>query len=792
MARHSIFFRWAFVLLLFGLGLPAVAQLSLNDNALDLLPGEAVQSDIRLLQQMGLVDRLFVTLSAGDSFADDSVAATTALRAATEQLGRQLRESGKFSFVLSRLPEGYERSLFESLQPSLPHLFAGADLRILEERISPDGILERLRGVFALVNSPAGIALKKQVQRDPLGITSIVLQKLGYLKSEFSMHIEDGFFVSGDGRNYLVLAESQMPLTDSDGAHAIDSLLDDFNRTSGVEGIELHTIGSLPHTLANSRMIQRDLRMLLPLASVLLVLLLALSLRDIRAAVVFGVPFLAAPPAIGMTLMFHGKLSGLALGFGIVLFGIAVDFSVHLYLALSREPGGRSDVIKRIARPIFFALLTTSAVFLVLLFSQVPSHRQMATLALLGILLAVLFAWLVIPTIIPEREGGRKTKTEEPLRLPSLSLQSGKLIIVAWLLLIACGFAAWPQLRYNGDLRVLDVPDPGVKADEAHFSAVWGDKGEQAFVIVRGRSLGEVLDSNSKVFTYLTDNGIEHFQSFAPILPGPTAQAENLAAWRQFWDQKQPQFAGDFAVAAASLGFREDGFLPFFEWLASGAQPLAVEPLMQGALQPLLLSLLKRTSSSDGTDEFLAMTTVTFDDTTQPLLMDIDLHIPGAEVLANITWRTKVEHQLRQDIIFLSLGAGIAIVILVTLQFRAWVQVIAVLAPVIAALSAMTLFCYVTGNHLNMMHLIMGIMVIGLSVDYGIFIVCARTEQTSGTSLLAVSICAASSLVGFGVLAFASHPALHALGITVLIGIGVAWPTAVFVSPALLHVLGRR
>ncbi len=85
-----------------------------------------------------------------------------------------------------------------------------------------------------------------------------------------------------------------------------------------------------------------------------------------------------------------------------------------------------------------------------------------------------------------------------------------------------------------------------------------------------------------------------------------------------------------------------------------------------------------------------------------------------------------------------------------------------------------------------MMHLIMGIMVIGLSVDYGIFIVCSRLSRLQTTSGRAVSICAASSLIGFGVLAFASHPALHALGITVLVGIGVAWPTALLVSPVLL------
>lgn len=85
-----------------------------------------------------------------------------------------------------------------------------------------------------------------------------------------------------------------------------------------------------------------------------------------------------------------------------------------------------------------------------------------------------------------------------------------------------------------------------------------------------------------------------------------------------------------------------------------------------------------------------------------------------------------------------------------------------------------------------MMHLIMGIMVIGLSVDYGIFVACSRLTGDTGTASMAVSICACSSLIGFGVLAFAHHPALHSLGITVLVGIGAAWPVALFVSPFLI------
>ena len=118
-------------------------------------------------------------------------------------------------------------------------------------------------------------------------------------------------------------------------------------------------------------------------------------------------------------------------------------------------------------------------------------------------------------------------------------------------------------------------------------------------------------------------------------------------------------------------------------------------------------------------------------------------------------------------------------------------MVVATLAPVSSALAGMSLFASLSGQELNTMHVLMGIMVIGLCVDYGVFSVCAHSYGITRTTRKAVSICAVSSCIGFGVLAFANHPALYSLGVTVLVGISVAWPTALWVTPAILTA-GRK
>ena len=114
--------RWFIVLTVFGVGLFFCKDLKLADDALDLLPGEAVRGDISMLQRMGLVDRLFITISIKEEGGIPAPVSKKTLQESIRKLGDLLTESGRFSYVLSRLPEGYEFALFAGLQPSLPLL----------------------------------------------------------------------------------------------------------------------------------------------------------------------------------------------------------------------------------------------------------------------------------------------------------------------------------------------------------------------------------------------------------------------------------------------------------------------------------------------------------------------------------------------------------------------------------------------------------------------------------------------------------------------------------------------
>jgi hypothetical protein len=159
MSKTTVLLRWSVVVTALVLGAVLSLNLSINDNALDLLPGEVVEGDLQNLQNLGLVDRVFITLTVDENQYPTIEDAQNALKKSAEILGDILQASNRFSQVMARLPKGYELSLFGNLQPYLSVLFDENDLAAIAGMTTDAGLQQTMNDSFALLNSPAGIGL---------------------------------------------------------------------------------------------------------------------------------------------------------------------------------------------------------------------------------------------------------------------------------------------------------------------------------------------------------------------------------------------------------------------------------------------------------------------------------------------------------------------------------------------------------------------------------------------------------------------------------------------------------
>ncbi len=129
--------------------------------------------------------------------------------------------------------------------------------------------------------------------------------------------------------------------------------------------------------------------------------------------------------------------------------------------------------------------------------------------------------------------------------------------------------------------------------------------------------------------------------------------------------------------------------------------------------------------------------------------------------------------------------ALLVVLALVVAIFRDLGRILLALVPVATGLLVMFGVMGWLGIAFNLFNIVATVLVIGLCVDYGIFMVSKVTGASDAGADLSVLVSGLTTLAGFGVLVLARHPSLHSIGVTVLLGIGAAIPAALLVIPAL-------
>ncbi|MCA1796427.1 MAG: MMPL family transporter, partial [Geobacteraceae bacterium] len=479
------------------------------------------------------------------------------------------------------------------------------------------------------------------------------------------------------------------------------------------------------------------------------------------------------------------------LGFGAVLLGITIDAALHVYFALRKGAGSVAQRLQAVARPVRFGALTSMAAFAVLLGSDLPGQRQLAVFAISGIAIALILALVVLPHLVqppiaPEKVSTRKSHPRAYLRWCA-SPQRRALVIGAWLLLVLTGAWYIQDLQVNGSLRQLSYTPADLHQAEQNLAQNWGDMRGRALIFAAAPELVEALARNEQVWKVLQDEGLEASAvSVAPLLSSPQTQDARLQRWEEFWDTHASAATRTIQRRAAGYGFAPHAFAPFRKRLEEKPPVLEPERLRAWGLGQMLDALIQppatRVEGSEGHYRVLTLVPDT-PEVVESLSRALE-PIPGVTLVSQSRFGTHLAQAVGADFKRFILGAGLAVVAFLVLLFRRLPPVLLALIPVISGLVAMYGGMGWLGLELNMFNVVASILIIGLGVDYGIFMVCQGHERIHLASGRAILLSGITTLIGFGVLVLAQHPALFSIGITVLLGISAAVPAAVLVIPA--------
>ncbi len=754
-----------------------ISQLEIEDSITAMLPdGDSrVAHDFKMLQKAPFARQLVIHVVARDGIeADDLLAATEVLRQA---LPNEL-----FLDPVSGPGDIAATPLFKQLGDYLPVLADDEDLETIAGMLSEKEIDRSLAADLAQLLQPQGVVLKTKIRRDPLQLEQLALQKLATLNPIPGVALKDGHFLSLDGRSSLILAETSIAMTDALGGRA---LLDAFDLATKQlpDGIEARLISGHPYTLANAETIQNDMKQVLVVSGIGLLVLFFLFLRSLSALFVFLLPLFSMAAGLVAVAGCFETISGVTVGFGAVMLGITIDYGLHVYFAwrYGSDKQGREQLLRAVSRPVLFGGLTSLAAFAVLLSSALPGQRQLAVFAVAGIVTALILALFFLPHFVGH---GKERGSSSVLQLRRHIYDRKPLlrfgVIFLWLIISGCAAFQAQNLAINAELKKLSYLPTSLQQAEKELAETWGDMRSRAMIFASGKDLESALQRNEEVWQKLERLGIEdEVVSLAPMLPSLKTQQQRRQNWEEFWQQRQATVRDLVQTTGQKYGFSANAFTPFWECLNQPAPLMDADTINRWGLGRAVSSLF---IEENGTYQLLTL----FPDRLE-LINSLD-HELGQAAGINLVSQQRFSQQLSREIgvdfsRFVSF-AGVAVVILLLLLFRRLPEVLLALLPVLTGLLVMFGGMGWLGLEMNIFNVIAAILIIGLGVDYGIFMVCHGQREEDLASSRAILVSGLTTLVGFGALLLAHHPALHSIGLTVLLGISAAVPTAVLVIPA--------
>lgn len=759
-------------MLVVALSVFASSKLKIQEDIVAMLPDDSssVAQDFRLLQLAPFTRKLVITLKVGNG-GDPG-----ALTAVADRLAQGLKAEGVGNVMTG--PTNLSGGFFGWLGASLPSLTTEEDLRQLADGSSRTEVQKRLRNSYEQLLSPEGWALKGSIQSDPLSFSALALEKMRFLNMIPNMRLVQNHFVAADGKNALLVIDSAVSMTDSGGSR---ELLDRINRavaTCVPAGMTATVVSGHRYTLVNADTIKHDLYVVLTLSVFAVLLIYLVFLRSLSAVFVFLVPTSILVIATGAIALWDVNVFAVTLGFGGVLLGMVDEYAMLIYFSC-RQGGKEPAVITgEVARPVIFGAVATLISFGVMLLSSLPGQRQLAVYSMTGIVAALLISLIVLPHLIKPLPTGK---------LPLNNLGGGRrlprrAVIGVWLAVLAICSWQSTKIRFNGDLRAVSMVTPELRQAEDDLVKTWGDMRGKALLFAEGTDLEAALARNDQLFARISGRiPAGELVSLAPLMPSSALQRTNRERWTAFWQNGRAEKLRYYlAKEGEAYGFSKDAFAPFLATLSTPPPPATLEGLRAAGMGELVDSLIIR---SPGVVRVLTMVPDT--PRTVAALSEEIKSLPGIRLVSQIRFGDSVGRAIIHDFTrYLALTSALVFALLV-IVFRSPTRIMLALVPVVTGLVCMLGIMGMSGLEFNIFNIAATILIIGLCVDYGIFMVCRLTEGSDHTTNRAVLVSGLTTLAGLGALALAQHPSMYSIGITVLLGIGTGIPAALLVIPAL-------
>lgn len=708
----------------------------------------------------------------------------------SKEIAQKLRTNPEFVTVNNGEPVTTERDrnyLFNNR-----YLLSPA---VMPEHFSVDGLHAAISDSIDQLASPAGLLFKALLPHDPTGE---MLQLLDQMNTGSRPQLVDGAWASRDGNTALLLLQTRALGSDTDAQkQAMQAIEEAFTKAyaksqpksehGATNAAKLLMTGPGVFSVVSRDTIKSQVRLIFVVSSVLIALLLLAVYRSLTALLLGFLPVVTGILAgVASVSIGFGVVHGITLGFGTALIGEAVDYSIYLFMQSDHAADGENEQnrktwIVRVWPTVRLGVLTSVFGFAALLLSGFPGLAQLGLYSIAGLIAAAAMTRYVLPHLLPAGFHIRDV-TNTGLKLSRYAALATRLRWPVIALLVASSVVVYQHHDHlwNAELAALSPVSATDQALDTRLRAGMGAPDVRYVVVVSGDSQEAVLvatEKASSALQVLVEQGaLATFDSASHYLPSQVTQHA-----RQVSLPAAAELRPRLENAVKGLPVRPQVFAPFMvDVEAARNQPLLQRgdldnTSMAMAVDAMLLqhgqrwSALMPLTAPEGGDIDAAQVRATLNQAQVANALFVDMK----------TESNRLYSSYMHEAIMLSLAGLLSIVVLLLFVLRSLMYVMAVIAPLAAAVLTVTAGLALFGQQLIILHLVGMLLIVAIGSNYALFFNQPQNNDENGqaisprtyASLLFANV---ATVLGFGLLAFSSVPVLQAMGITVAPGVILA------------------
>lgn len=736
------------------------------------------------------------------------------LSEASERLGELFSDSEDKSLIDNYMCEVGQADISEMMNfilGHLPCLMDDSDFRRLEELDRPSAVDSAIMNDYVNLISPAGFAMKDYILADPLAIGGTVLGRTAELNPVSEYKVRSGHVFTPDGRTMLTFIEPAFPSGETAHNDDLVELIEVSLHTLSEEfpSISLHYFGGPVMSVYNARQIKRDTYSTSIVALIIIVLFILAVFKRKRSVFLILCPVLyGALFALALSWLIQGSISGIAVGAGAAIMGVALSYSIHL-LVHQNHVHTIEQLLDELCSPMIIGSVTTIGAFAGLLFTSSKLLHDFGLFASLTLLGTMIFCLVFLPQFLTAQADLREGRILRGIeKFSSYPFHKNKWLVGALIILtVVCTYMS-TKVGFDSDMMDLTYWEPKLKEAETILSgktevnadagvaegagksvAEESESGEKSlsgvaegvqvneksvmFVSV-GKTAGEAFAAQKRTLAQLDSlkakNLIRRYSDGGSFVRSQEEQQANLAKWQAWWtEDRVARLKSEVAEAAVKYGFREDSFDAALTSLVNNCETI---DYFSGEGMPEAVSAWLGNSD----DLKMLITRVSLDESLIDQVYGAFSDRADLVIFDQAYFANQAAKSINDDFYLILLISSCLIFFVLWLSYGRLELALLSFLPMAVGWLIITGIMGILGVQFNIVNIILSTFIFGMGDDFSIFILEGLLHKyKTGRELLnshktAIFFSSFTMIVGIGALIFAKHPALHSIALITILG----------------------